>query len=410
MQKSSLTSRTRLSQHQRTPAETRQLRGLTDFNWAVGFLGQYHELQTMFGSTNAPITSPTIDVSYDLIDETESSCLKRNNNFGYAYAQKLKDITEYIVHKADNNSKNIAMDSLVEDPEINVRKPSSFTVPALSTRPFQSIKLVQSTSFQTRERGEQTYTRGYEEETPTLAANNNRSYSPEFNNENVGDESRSHTEGGDHPVYLDDSRNLQHSQQRGNGLYVITDKPVSQRYWQVKFEQKPQIPIKQVDLSRKAQRQVQAELEESQEVEHETFSPQFQGLNETNRNMYSEQTSPYENPFQKAKYLPYFQYSASNLKSAGFRSALTERSLSPMSSPVKSSGFKQFMDSEVLYISKGVPSSGMKDGFMSAINNPNCAPFGEESTAGSPKKSTSSVTDVDESEDDELEVDKGNES
>jgi len=80
MQKSSLTQRSRPSLPQRTPAEKRQLRGLTHFNWAVEFLGQYHELKTMFGNVNAPLPSPTIDVNFDLIDETESSRLKSNYN------------------------------------------------------------------------------------------------------------------------------------------------------------------------------------------------------------------------------------------------------------------------------------------------------------------------------------------
>jgi len=171
----------------------------------------------------------------------------------------------------------------------------------------------------------------------------------------------------------------------------------------VKFEQKPEIPIKSVDISRKTQKRVQAELEESQMVDHETFSPQFQMLNETARNMYSEQTSPYENPYQKAKYLPYFQYSSSNMKtpatatSVKLGSALTERSLSPMSSPMKESNWKQFVNSEVLHISRGVPSSGMKDGFMSARNNPNWRLFAgdeEESGVESPAKTNSSVSNM----------------
>ncbi len=189
-------------------------------------------------------------------------------------------------------------------------------------------------------------------------------------------------EEGDKPVYLDDSKNM--SQVRANGLYVITDKPVSQRYWQVKFEEKPEIPIKHVDLSKKSQRKIQAELEESRyEGNHSSFSPMYkmsQRLETSKGNIYdSEQVSPYENPYQKAKYLPYFQYSASNIKTAsslGVKSALTERSQSPLGSPAKSANFKQYMENEVLYISKGTPSSGMHDGFMSASKNPNYVPQG----------------------------------
>ena len=165
----------------------------------------------------------------------------------------------------------------------------------------------------------------------------------------------------------------------------------------MKFEEKPEIPIKQVDMSRKTQRKRLAELEESQyEQDHESFSPMTkvtQRLETSNRNMCdSEQVSPCENPYQKAKYLPYFQYSASNLKTAsslGVKSALTERSLSPLSSPAKQPNFNKYMENEVLYISKGTPSSGMRDGFMSASKNPNYIPPAERelSPKAAPKSS-----------------------
>jgi hypothetical protein len=382
----SLTQRNKSPVPQKTPAEIRQCRKITDFNWATGFLGQYHELQTLYGTTNAPLTSPAIDMNHDLIDETEGSRLKRNNNFGYAYAQKLKDITEYIIQKADNYSRNINMPNLVEDPHSNIKKPLSYAPPVLTNRSLQNIKLVTSSPYTTREVRE---FRAFEE-TPTMTRPRSNSPqespSPDFRKSNQNYDFREEKsdvdeiEEGDKPVYLDDSKNmLQNSQVRANGLYVITDKPVSQRYWQMKFEEKPEIPIKQVDLSKKSQRKIQAGLEESHyEMDNSSFSPMYkmtQRLETSNRSMYnSEEVSPYENPYQKAKYLPYFQYSSSNLKTAsslGVKSALTERSQSPLSSPAKQSNFKQFMENEVLYISKGTPSSGMKDGFMSASKNPN---------------------------------------